>query len=142
MKQRTVFASALLHTPRVLVVDEPMVGLDPHSIRVVKDLLQWEVAQGMCVLMSTHTLAAAEEISDRVGIMSHGQLVFDGTISELRQQCRSGESVARSDVSCRLPVTTATQNGHAKRRDQSAAATTQERAAMNAMTRSRSRFVC
>jgi ABC-2 type transport system ATP-binding protein len=85
MKQRTVFASALLHKPRVLVVDEPMVGLDPHSIRVVKDLLQWEVAQGMCVLMSTHTLAAAEEISDRVGIMNHGRLVFDGTISELRE---------------------------------------------------------
>jgi ABC-2 type transport system ATP-binding protein len=87
MKQRTVFASALLHKPRVLVVDEPMVGLDPHSIRVVKDLLQWEVAQGMCVLMSTHTLAAAEEISDRVGIMNHGRLVFDGTISELREVC-------------------------------------------------------
>jgi ABC-2 type transport system ATP-binding protein len=87
MKQRTVFASALLHKPRVLVVDEPMVGLDPHSIRVVKDLLQWEVTQGMCVLMSTHTLAAAEEISDRVGIMNHGRLIFDGTISELRQKC-------------------------------------------------------
>ena len=56
MKQRTVFASALLHMPRVLVVDEPMVGLDPHSIRLVKDLLQREVAAGMCVLMSTHTL--------------------------------------------------------------------------------------
>jgi ABC-2 type transport system ATP-binding protein len=86
MKQRTVFASALLHKPRVLVVDEPMVGLDPHSIRVVKDLLQWEVSQGMCVLMSTHTLEAAEEISDRVGIMNHGRLVYDGTISELRQR--------------------------------------------------------
>ena len=62
MKQRMVFASALLHAPRVLVVDEPMVGLDPHSIRLVKDLLQREVAAGMCVLMSTHTLTAAEEI--------------------------------------------------------------------------------
>jgi ABC-2 type transport system ATP-binding protein len=86
MKQRTVFASALLHKPRVLVVDEPMVGLDPHSIRVVKDLLQWEVMQGMSVLMSTHTLGAAEEISDRVGIMNHGQLVFDGTISEMSER--------------------------------------------------------
>jgi ABC-2 type transport system ATP-binding protein len=86
MKQRTVFASALLHNPTVLVVDEPMVGLDPHSIRLVKDLLQFEVSRGMCVLMSTHTLGAAEEISDRVGIMSQGRLVFDGTISELREQ--------------------------------------------------------
>ena len=86
MKQRTVFASALLHAPRVLVVDEPMVGLDPHSIRLVKDLLQREVAAGMCVLMSTHTLTAAEEISNRVGIMNHGQLLFDGTLDELRER--------------------------------------------------------
>lgn len=86
MKQRTVFASALLHTPRVLVIDEPMIGLDPHSIRLVKDLLQGEVANGLCVLMSTHTLQAAEEISQRVGIMSHGQLLFDGTIDSLRQR--------------------------------------------------------
>ncbi len=86
MKQRMVFASALLHAPRVLVVDEPMVGLDPHSIRLVKDLLQAEVAGGMCALMSTHTLTAAEEISNRVGIMSHGRLVFDGTVGHLRER--------------------------------------------------------
>jgi ABC-2 type transport system ATP-binding protein len=86
MKQRTVFASALLHSPRVLVVDEPMIGLDPHSIRLVKDLLQREVAGGMCVLMSTHTLQAAEEIADRVGIMSHGHLIYNGTVEQLRRQ--------------------------------------------------------
>jgi ABC-2 type transport system ATP-binding protein len=86
MKQRTVFASALLHAPRVLVVDEPMVGLDPHSVRLVKDLLRWEVAAGMCVLISTHTLDAAEELAHRVGIMSHSRLVFDGTVAELRQR--------------------------------------------------------
>jgi ABC-2 type transport system ATP-binding protein len=90
MKQRTVFASAMLHAPRVLVVDEPMVGLDPHSIRLVKDLLQREAAGGMCVLMSTHTLTAAEEISNRVGIMSHGRLIFDGTIDELRERFSDG----------------------------------------------------
>jgi ABC-2 type transport system ATP-binding protein len=76
----------LLHEPRVLVVDEPMVGLDPHSIRLVKDLLQRESAAGMCILMSTHTLEAAEEISDRVGIMNYGRLLFDGTVDELREQ--------------------------------------------------------
>src|SRR6476659_6851311 len=86
MKQRMVFASALLHAPRVLVVDEPMLGLDPHSIRLVKDLLKREVAAGMCVLMSTHTLTAAEEISNRVGIMNHGRLLFDGTLDTLRQR--------------------------------------------------------
>jgi ABC-2 type transport system ATP-binding protein len=86
MKQRTVFAAAMLHSPRVLVVDEPLVGLDPHSIRLVKDLLKREVAAGMCVLMSTHTLAAAEEISNRVGIMNQGQLMFDGTLLELQKR--------------------------------------------------------
>jgi ABC-2 type transport system ATP-binding protein len=70
----------------VLVVDEPMLGLDPHSIRLVKDLLKREVAAGMCVLMSTHTLTAAEEIANRVGIMKHGQLLFDGTLEMLRER--------------------------------------------------------
>ncbi len=86
MKQRTVFALALLHAPRVLVVDEPMIGLDPHSMRLVKDLLRREVAAGMCVLMSTHTLAAAEEIATRVGIMNQGKLMFDGLLDELRER--------------------------------------------------------
>jgi ABC-2 type transport system ATP-binding protein len=86
MKQRMVFASALLHAPRALVVDEPMLGLDPHSIRLVKDLLKREVDAGMCVLMSTHTLTAAEEIANRVGIMNHGQLLFDGSLDTLRQR--------------------------------------------------------
>jgi ABC-2 type transport system ATP-binding protein len=86
MKQRTVFASAMLHNPRVLVIDEPLVGLDPHSIRLVKDLLRSEATAGTCVFMSTHTLVVAEEIADRIGIMQRGKLVFDGTISELRNQ--------------------------------------------------------
>jgi ABC-2 type transport system ATP-binding protein len=91
MKQRTVFASALLHSPRVLVVDEPMIGLDPHSMRLVKTLLQQEVAVGMCVLMSTHTLQAAEEISHRVGIMSRGKLLFEGSVPQLRERFPSGQ---------------------------------------------------
>ena len=86
MKQRTVFASALLHSPRVLVLDEPMVGLDPHSMRLVKDLLQAEAAAGMSILMSTHTLTAAEEIAHRVGIMDHGRMVYDGSIAQLREE--------------------------------------------------------
>lgn len=85
MKQRTVFASALMHEPSVLVVDEPMVGLDPQSIRLVKDLLRTETREGgLCVLMSTHTLAAAEEVSDRIGVMSMGEMIFQGTVAELR----------------------------------------------------------
>lgn len=84
MKQRTVFAAAMLHNPQVLVVDEPMVGLDPHSIRLVKDLLRQEIAKGLCVFMSTHTLAAAEEIADRIGVMRQSKLLFTGTVNELR----------------------------------------------------------
>lgn len=91
MKQRTVFASALLHGPRVLVVDEPMVGLDPQSIRLVKDLMREQAASGTCVLMSTHTLTAAEEVSDRVGVMSRGNLMFEGTVDQLRQQTDGSE---------------------------------------------------
>jgi ABC-2 type transport system ATP-binding protein len=86
MKQRLVFAAALLHDPDVLVLDEPMVGLDPRSVRIVKDLLADRTSEGMTVFMSTHTLALAEEMADRVGIMVRGQLRFLGTVSELQKQ--------------------------------------------------------
>jgi ABC-2 type transport system ATP-binding protein len=86
MKQRLVFAASLLHDPDVLVLDEPMVGLDPRSVRIVKDLLAARTREGMTVFMSTHTLAMAEEMADRVGIMVRGQLRFLGTVAELRDQ--------------------------------------------------------
>lgn len=86
MKQRLVFAASLLHDPDVLVLDEPMVGLDPRSVRIVKDRLTDRTREGMTVFMSTHTLAMAEELADRVGIMVRGQLRFLGTVMELRGQ--------------------------------------------------------
>ena len=86
MKQRLVFAAALLHDPDVLVLDEPMVGLDPRSTRIVKDLLRERTREGMTVFMSTHTLAMAEEMADRIGIMVRSQLRFLGTVAELREQ--------------------------------------------------------
>jgi ABC-2 type transport system ATP-binding protein len=86
MKQRLVFAASLLHDPSVLVLDEPMVGLDPRSVRIVKDLLAQRTREGMTVFMSTHTLAMAEEMADRIGIMVRGQLQFLGTVPELREQ--------------------------------------------------------
>ncbi len=86
MRQRLVFAIALLHDPQVLVVDEPMVGLDPRSARVVKDLLRAEAEAGKTVLMSTHTLAVAEEIADRIGILNGGRMDFLGTLAELRRE--------------------------------------------------------
>ena len=86
MKQRTVIAAALLHEPRVLVIDEPMVGLDPKSARTVKDTLKALArVQGVTVFMSTHTLSVAEEVADRVGILNRGRLVALGTLAEMRQ---------------------------------------------------------
>lgn len=84
MRQRTVFAAAMIHDPQVLVVDEPMVGLDPHSIRLVKDLLRNFVESGKTVLMSTHTLNVAEEIADRIGVMKAGDKLFEGSVQQLR----------------------------------------------------------
>ena len=92
MKQRLVFASAFLHHPEVLVVDEPMVGLDPKSIRLVKDLLRETAQAGTTVFMSTHTLAVAEEIGDRVGILMGGKLQFIGTIDALKEASRQNNS--------------------------------------------------
>lgn len=86
MKQRLIFASALLHDPPVLVVDEPMVGLDPKSTRLVKDLLRARASAGTTVFMSTHTLSVAEEIADRIGIIDGGCLRFLGTVSQLQAE--------------------------------------------------------
>lgn len=86
MRQRLVFAAALLHRPKVLVVDEPMVGLDPKSMRIVKDLLRQCARAGTAVFMSTHTLGIAEEVADRIGILHRGRLIRCGTLAELRQR--------------------------------------------------------
>jgi ABC-2 type transport system ATP-binding protein len=93
MKQRLVFASSLVHDPSVLIVDEPMVGLDPRSMRLVKDLLRERVADGMTVFMSTHTLAIAEEIADRIGVISNGKLLYLGTVLQLREKLSSDDSL-------------------------------------------------
>jgi ABC-2 type transport system ATP-binding protein len=84
MRQRLVFAAATLHDPDVLVVDEPMIGLDPRSARLVKDLLRDHATKGKTVFMSTHTLSLVEEIADRIGIIDRGRLRFLGTLEDLR----------------------------------------------------------
>ncbi len=83
MRQRVIYAATLLHEPKVLLVDEPFIGLDPHSIRLIKDLLRERTRAGMTVLMTTHILAIAEEIGDRIGIIDQGRLVVCGTLEEL-----------------------------------------------------------
>jgi ABC-2 type transport system ATP-binding protein len=86
MRQRTVFAAALVHEPRVLIVDEPTNGLDPKSIRLLKNVLRGQARQGVTVFLSTHSLDVAEEVSDRIGLMEQGRLIGCGTLAELRKQ--------------------------------------------------------
>jgi len=86
MKQRVVFASALVHDPKVLVVDEPLVGLDPRSARIVKDLFLSQARAGCTVLMSTHLLAIAEELADNIGIVDRGRMLTTGTLTQLRDR--------------------------------------------------------
>jgi len=95
-RQRIAIVSALLHDPEVFVIDEPMVGLDPQHARVVKDVLKERSLAGTTVLVSTHQLAIAEEMADRIGIIHGGKLIAVGTREELRKQ--SGSSGALEEI--------------------------------------------
>ena len=89
MRQRTVFAAALVHEPKLLIADEPTVGLDPKSIRELKVLLRESAKGGMTVFLSTHTLDIAQELADRIGIIDRGRLMACGTMADLRKQAAS-----------------------------------------------------
>ena len=84
MRQKTAIASALMHDPRVLVLDEPTVGLDPKSARLIKDILRQLAERGAAVFLSTHILEIAERMCDRIGIIDHGNLIAVGTVEQLR----------------------------------------------------------
>lgn len=84
MRQRTAIASALLHSPSVLVIDEPMVGLDPRSAHVVKQLFKSLTRDGIAIFMTTHSLNVAEELCDRIGIIKDGDLIFENSLAELQ----------------------------------------------------------
>ncbi|MCU0591462.1 MAG: ABC transporter ATP-binding protein [Desulfobacterales bacterium] len=86
MKQRLIMAAALLHEPPVLIVDEPMVGLDPLAIIMVKQLFKRLASEGVTIFMSTHTLKVAEDICDRIGILNRGRLIASGTTDDLRRE--------------------------------------------------------
>ena len=90
MRQKILISSALIHQPEIIVVDEPMVGLDPRSARILKDLLRAFVGQGGTVFLSTHTLEVAEALCDRIAIISQGQIIALGTMEELRAQAHAG----------------------------------------------------
>jgi len=95
-RQRVALVSALIHDPEVLVVDEPMVGLDPQHARVVKDVLKARSRAGVTILVSTHQLSIAEEMCDRIGIVDGGRMIAVGTREELRQ--KSGASDVLEEI--------------------------------------------
>ena len=91
MKQRLVMCAAFLHRPRAVLVDEPMVGLDPRGARLIKDIFRVMARKGVAVLMSTHTLEVAEEMCDRISIIQEGRIIARGTVPELSALAGGGD---------------------------------------------------
>lgn len=85
MRQKLVFSSILLHHPKVIIIDEPMVGLDPRSARLIKDILIKKRKEGVTIFISTHTLSDVEELCTRIGIIHKGRLIAEGEIDELQR---------------------------------------------------------
>lgn len=90
MKQKLALAGALIHEPRLLILDEPLTGLDAAAARQVKDLLQQHVQDGGTVILTTHILEVAERLAQRIGIIQHGRLIAQGTLDELRAMADGG----------------------------------------------------
>ena len=85
MKQRIVMASAFLHEPKIVLIDEPMIGLDPAAVRMVKQVMKNFCSNGGTLFFSTHTLSNAEQICDRIGIINEGRLIVSGTLEQIRR---------------------------------------------------------
>jgi ABC-2 type transport system ATP-binding protein len=92
MRQKVALAGALVHEPRLVILDEPFTGLDAGSARVVKDVLREQVRAGGSVIMTTHILEVAERMADRIGVMAAGRLVAEGTLGELHRQAGAGHA--------------------------------------------------
>jgi ABC-2 type transport system ATP-binding protein len=91
MKQRLVMSAAFLHRPKAVAVDEPMVGLDPRGARLIKDVFRRMSERGVAILMSTHTLEVAEEMSHRISIVLKGRIIAQGTVDEVRRLAGDGD---------------------------------------------------
>ncbi len=91
-RQKVALAGALVHEPRLIILDEPFTGLDAASARLVKNVLRARVAAGCSVIMTTHILEVAERMADRIGVMSNGRLAAEGTLEELRRQAGAGHA--------------------------------------------------
>jgi ABC-2 type transport system ATP-binding protein len=92
MKQKAALAGALIHDPKLLILDEPLTGLDASVARLVKDLLQERVRAGGTVILTTHILEVAERLADRIGVIARGKLLAEGTLAELRQRAGAAQS--------------------------------------------------
>jgi ABC-2 type transport system ATP-binding protein len=92
MRQKVALAGALVHEPKLIILDEPLTGLDAGSARLVKDVLLERVRAGCAIIMTTHILEIAERMGDRIGVISDGQLIAEGTLRELRSRMGSGDS--------------------------------------------------
>ncbi len=96
MKQRLVVCAALVHQPRILIIDEPMVGMDPKGARTLKDLFRALAANGTTIFLSTHSIAVAEEICHRIGIIQKGRLIACGTMAEIHRQASPADGSLES----------------------------------------------
>ena len=94
MRQKVALAGALVHEPRLIILDEPLTGLDAGSARQVKNVLRERVRAGGTVIMTTHILEVAERMADRIGVIAHGKLIAEGTLEELRRQAGSNGAAA------------------------------------------------
>jgi ABC-2 type transport system ATP-binding protein len=102
MRQKTALCGALVHDPQILFLDEPTVGLDPRSARLLKDTLRDLAARGRAVMLCTHILEIAEVLCDRVAILDHGRIIAHGSLDELRRQAHAGSGESLEDIFLRL----------------------------------------
>jgi ABC-2 type transport system ATP-binding protein len=93
MRQKLAFAGAMLHSPKVLILDEPLTGLDAIAVKQMKDILQELVAQEVTIILTTHLLDVAERMANRIGIISHGKLVAEGSLKELNDKFGNVDSL-------------------------------------------------
>lgn len=107
MKQRIAMCAALVHDPQVLIIDEPMVGLDPHGARMLKNSLRDYAQQGKCIFLSTHSLNVAQEVSHRVAILHQGSILTTGTVDEI--QSLAGTTDAQLETAF-IELTSATEH--------------------------------
>jgi ABC-2 type transport system ATP-binding protein len=107
MRQKLVLAGALIRAPRLLILDEPLTGLDAEAARLAKDLLNTHVERGGSVILTTHILDVAERMAERIGVIRAGKLIAEGTLAQLRERASGGTSATLEDVFLELVATPA-----------------------------------